>query len=306
MKRLVQKPLSFKDKGFAFLRPPVSRSNRMKVLITFSLWLCCLILLSCGLFDKHKGKKIAKVGSETLYESDIANIVPKGNSAPDSVNIVQAYINQWVKQKLMVKQALKNIKEMPESIDQQVEEYKNSLILFHYQKELVLEKLDTNVSNKEIEEFYAKNKSNFELKNNIIKVIYVKIDKQSKELAKVRNWIKSTDAKDRKSLEDWCLGGAINYYFDDNSWLIFDDLLKEIPIKTYDQESFLKNNRIVEIQDSSGVYLMNIKGFKTRDDISPISVEKENIKNIIINGRKLNIIKDIEKQLFEKGEFEIY
>ena len=168
------------------------------------------------------------------------------------------------------------------------------------------DRLDTNITSKEIEAYYAKNKANFELKNNIIKVIYVKLEAKSKDLDKVRKWIKSTDAKDRKSLEDWCFSGAINYYFDDNSWLIFDDLLKEIPIKTYDQESFLKSNRFVEIQDSSGLYLMNIKGFKTRDEISPISVEKQNIKNILINQRKLSIVKEMEENLYKKGEFEIY
>ncbi len=269
-----------------------------------------LILLlsfsSCNFFRSDKGKKVARVGSEDLFQSDLANIVPEGYSGVDSIAVIQAYINQWVKQKLATKEALDNIKETPEDIDQQVDEYRNSLLLFQYQKELVAQKLDTTVSNKEIESYYQKNKDNFELKNNIIKVIYVKLANNSKDLSKVRQWVKSSDAKDRKSLEDWCLSGAINYYFDDSSWLIFDDLLKEIPIKTYDQEDFLKNTRFVEIQDSTGMYLVNIKGFKTRDDISPISVEKDNIKNIIINQRKLQIVKQMEESLFSKGDFEIY
>ncbi|MBX7182761.1 MAG: hypothetical protein K1X82_11650 [Bacteroidia bacterium] len=269
-----------------------------------------IFLSSCNFFNKGKGKKIARVGSDYLYETDVKQVVPDGYTGKDSLEVIQTYINQWIKEKLAIQEALDNIKEMPEDLDEQVESYKNSLILYQYQKELLATKLDTTISNKEIEDYYAKNKSNFELKNNIIKVVYVKVDQKTKDLDKVRKWIKSSDPKDRKNLEDWCISGAINYYLDDNSWLIFDDLLKEIPIKTYDQEDFLENNRFVEIQDNSGLYLVNIKGFKTRDDISPISVEKENIQNILINKRKLNIIKEMEENQFkqgsEKGKFEIY
>ncbi len=281
----------------------------------FSLWVLFLILLSflgtsCSFFEKGKGKKVARVGNDYLYEADIKQVIPAGYAGTDSLEVIQTYINQWIKEKLAVQEALDNIKDMPEDLDDQVENYKNSLILYQYQKELIDLKLDTNISNKEIEDYYARNKANFELKNNIIKVVYVKVDKKNKDLEKVRKWIKSSDNTDRKNLEDWCMSGAINYYLDDNSWLIFDDLLKEIPIKTYDQEDFLENNRFVEIQDSTGLYLVNIKGFKTKNDISPISVEKENIKNILLNIRKLAIVKTMEEKQFkeasDKGKFEIY
>ena len=281
----------------------------------FSLWALFIVIVSllgtsCSFFDKGKGKRVARVGNDYLYESDVKQVVPAGYAGSDSLEVIQTYINQWIKEKLAVQEALDNIKEMPEDLDEQVENYKNSLILYQYQKELIDSKLVTNISNKEIEDYYAKNKANFELKNNIIKVVYVKVDKKNKDLEKVRKWIKSSEGSDRKNLEDWCLSGAINYYLDDNSWLIFDDLLKEIPIKTYDQEDFLENNRFVEIQDSTGLYLVNIKGFKTKNDISPISVEKENIKNILLNIRKLAIVKNMEEKQFkeasDKGKFEIY
>jgi hypothetical protein len=281
----------------------------------FSLWALFLFVLSflgtsCTFFEKGKGKKVARVGNDYLYESDIKQVIPAGYVGTDSLEVIQIYINQWIKEKLALQEALDNIEDMPEDLDDQLENYKNSLILYQYQKELINLKLDTNISNKEIEDYYSRNKANFELKNNIIKVVYVKVDKKSKDLEKVRKWIKSSDGTDRKNLEDWCMSGAINYYLDDNSWLIFDDLLKEIPIKTYDQEDFLENNRFVEIQDSTGLYLVNIKGFKTKNDISPISVEKENIKNILLNIRKLAIVKTMEEKQFkeasDKGKFEIY
>ena len=294
-----------------FKRNALFPKNRaFSVIPPLMIFLVLTGLSACSWFEGGKGKKLARVGKDYLYDSDLKEVFSERFSGTDSIEIVQNYINQWIKEKLAEKEAKENIKNIPEDLDEQVEDYRNSLILYHYQKELIGTKLDSSISNKEIEDYYSKNKANFELKNNIIKVVYVKIEKKNKDLDKVRKWVKNLDDSNRKNLQDWCISGALNYYLDDNSWLIFDDLLKEIPIKTYDQEAFLKNNRFVEIQDTTGLYLVNIKGFKTKDDISPIGVEKENIKNILLNSRKLSILKNKEENQFkeasDRGEFEIY
>ena len=76
-------------------------------------------------------------------------------------------------------------------------------------------------------------------------------------------------------------------------------MLKEIPIKTYDKEQFLQNNRFIEIEDSVSLFLVNIKGFKIKDSLSPLSFEKDNIKNLILNQRKLRLIEEMEKKAYE-------
>jgi hypothetical protein len=97
---------------------------------------------------------------------------------------------------------------------------------------------------------------------------------------------------------------------DENSWLLFDDLLKEIPIQTYNKELFLQNNRLVEVSDANFQYFLNIKGFKIRNSISPLSFERDNIKNIILNERKLDLINkmkdNVYKQALDKDKIEIY
>ena len=190
-------------------------------------------------------------------------------------------------------------------------DYRNSLITHAYEEELVSQKLDTVISEDEIEKFYNENQSNFELKDNIIKVIYLKLSRKSPKIEKAKQWYKSDNPKDRKLLEDYCHQYAFNYYLDDQSWLLFDDLLKEIPIKTYDKEQFLRNNRFIELEDSSNLYLVNIKGFKIRNSISPLSFETDNIRNMIINERKLKLIEEMESKgvygddAKKKGEIEV-
>jgi hypothetical protein len=91
---------------------------------------------------------------------------------------------------------------------------------------------------------------------------------------------------------------------------LFDDLLKEIPIQTYNKELFLQNNRFVEVSDSLNYYFLNIKDFKIRNSISPLSFEKENIKNIILNKRKLLLINSMKQDVYNdalnNNKIEIY
>jgi len=44
-------------------------------------------------------------------------------------------------------------------------------------------------------------------------------------------------------------------------------------------------------------YLVRINDFKTADSISPIEFEKEKIRNIILNARKLELI-ELKRQEF--------
>jgi hypothetical protein len=78
--------------------------------------------------------------------------------------------------------------------------------------------------------------------------------------------------------------------------------LKEIPIETYNKELFLKNNRFVEVTDSLHYYFVNIKGFKIKNSISPLAFEKDNIRTIIINKRKLQLINSMKEDVYKTAE----
>ena len=274
-----------------------------------TLYVCGSILffvcfLSCTRSGNKNSKDnvVARAYNQFLFKDDLSGIVPADASAKDSLNIVKDYIDQWLRRQAVIHKAEENLADEKKDVEKQLNDYRNSLITHAYEEELVSQKLDTVVSKEEIEKFYNDNQNNFELKDNIIKVLYLKLSRKSPKIDKVKQWYKSDNAKDRKLLEDYCHQYAFNYYLDDESWLLFDDLLKEIPIKTYDKEQFLRNNRFIELEDESNVYLVNIKGFKIRNSISPLSFEKDNIRSMIINERKLKLIEEMEGKAFEDAK----
>ena len=279
----------------------VVKPFRTFCLITTSIFLQS----SCDSLKKEEETKpIARVYDTYLHEKDLADIVPKGASSQDSALIVSRYINNWVQEKLLIRKAQGNLsdtsKEMME-MEKKLLDYRNSLITYAYESELVRQKLDTSINDEEIQQYYDENQNNFELKDNIIKVRYVKVNKQAPDINKLKNWYKSEEPKDLTALESYCHQYAENFFLDENTWLLFDDLLKEIPIEAYNKELFLKYNRFVEVQDSANLYFVNIKGFKIKNSISPLSFEREKIRKIILNKRKLHLISQMKKDLYQEA-----
>ena len=267
--------------------------------------ICLFLFSSCNKFKSKEtvasDKVIARAFDKYLNLDDIRNIVPKGTSKNDSITIIRNFVENWVQQQVVLKKANDNLDDEKKNVEQKLEEYRNSLITYIYERELIRQKLDTSISESDIEKYYNENPNNFQLKDNIIKVIYFKIPKNAPKIDKVKNWYRSENPKDRKQLEEYCYQFASDYYFNEEEWLLFDDLLKKVPIETYDKEQFLKNNRYIEIPDSNAVYFVNIKGFKIKESQSPLSFEKENIRNLIINKRKLDLINEMQKAAYENA-----
>lgn len=253
---------------------------------------------------------LAKVGNEYLYESDLKYVIPARTSAKDSIFLAKGFIDNWVRQKLLIAKAMKNLTGEQMDFSKQLENYKNSLIVFEYENALVKQKLDTIVTEDEIENYYDSNQKNFLLKDNIVQIQYVKLPVRSPNIKLFKKLLFSGNSEDKNHLSDQCEKYASNYFLDDQTWLLFNDILKEIPVKTYNQEDFLKNHRNLEIQDSSYVYLVRFKDFKIKEGISPLGFEKERIKNIILNKRKIDLINKMHEDTYEQAlkhnEFEVY
>ncbi len=282
-----------------------NRTYKAYLPILFAAFL--LAINSCNIIkrkDDPGKKRVARVFDTYLYQTDIEGVVPKGTKQADSIKIMNDYLTRWMQQQVIVHQATNNLD--PKQIDftRQIEDYKNSLIIYEYEKELVKEKLDTNIAETEINDYYDKNKKDFQLKDDIVKIIYVKVPKKVTGQEKLRSWINSNDIKDREKLATFCNQNATNYFLNDNVWLMFDDVLKEVPIETANQDIFLQNNnnRIVQIADTDNTYYLGIKGYMVKNSISPISFEKDNIKKILLNKRKMDLVEKMKLNSFEEAQ----
>lgn len=272
----------------------------------FSALVMILTFASCNLpFLKKKAETeeiiLVKAYGKSLTAGQLRQLIPESTPPEDSTQMAKSFIDNWVRQQVILNLAEKNLPDRMKQVEKQLEEYRNSLITYIYESELINQRLDTIVSDSEIEKYYNENPRNFELKDNILKTVYVKVKQEAPKLDKLRLWFRSSSDKDRQLLNDYCYQFASDFRFDEENWMLFDELLKVVPIKTYDQEHFLKNNRLIEINDSTHVYLIKILDFKIRESLSPLAYEKENVRALILNKRKLELIKQMERDAINKA-----
>ncbi len=269
---------------------------------------------SCSYFDKKKrGDAVAKAYDKYFYRSDLQGIVPAGTSANDSIEIVRRFIDNWIRRQVILNQAENNLTEEQKDFNAQLEAYRNSLIVYGYESELIRQKLDTVVSSQEIRQFYDQHPQNFQLRENIVRASWVKIPQASANLApakKIAQLLKSGKAMDTEKLDELCQSSMLVYRIDDENWIPFNDLQLEIPMNIEDQVNFLRNRSYYETNDSLYLYLIRFNDYKIKESLSPLGFETENIQNIIINQRKLELINRMEQEVFQKAlenkDFQIF
>jgi len=272
-----------------------------------------LAVSSCSYLKKQAGDDILAIaGDKYLYRKELEGVIPKGIPATDSMEIARQFIDNWIRQEVLLKHAESNLEESRKDFAKQLEAYRNSLIIYEYESELIRQKLDTVVSETEIQEFYQANESNFQLPENIIKVSYVKIPTESKtkpSAKKARQLLVSKNPDDLINLMELCDQSMFSCRIDDENWITFSDFIRELSLDINNQEDFLKNKSFFETNDSLFTYLIRINEYKTIESSAPASLVQDKIRNLILNKRKSELINRMQQQIFEEAlknkEFEI-
>jgi len=273
-----------------------------------------MILLSgCDLLQLQENSTpvLARVEGEYLFLSDLKGVVPEGLPYSDSTALVKKYVNNWVKNKLMLAQAEKNLTEPQMDFEKQLNDYRSSLVIYRYESLLIDQELDTVVSDEEIQQYYQSHVYDFELKENILRAYYVVMESENELLDSISDVFMLPDTLAIYSLQDFeNFIDFITISTDTNLWMSFVQFQQIIPLESYNHELFLQNNRYIEIEEAGISYMARILDFKIKDDISPLEVERTNIEQIIINKRKTKLIKKVREDIYNKalynGDFEVY
>tara|TARA_Y100001978_G_scaffold202512_1_gene223923 strand:- start:1987 stop:2856 length:870 start_codon:yes stop_codon:yes gene_type:complete len=260
--------------------------------------------------EENKGPVVARVYDSYLYQTDLEDIIPNGLSADDSTSFVQNYINVWAKNELMIYKAEFNLTEEQKQFEEQIKNYRNDLLKFAYQQKYVDDRLDTSISDAQVKEYYEAHLDNFQLKENILQLRYLSLPKDAPDVDKVSALFKSNKEEDQKALLDYALSFARSFSLEDTSWISFNEFRQLLPIRTYNQQDFLAQNKFVEMEAEGLVYFAEIKNYKIKDNPSPLIYVEDIIRKTLVNKRRLDLIAELEKNLLsdalKKKEFETY
>ncbi len=272
---------------------------RTPLLLIVSLFLA---MSACNMLERRADDiLLAKAYNNRLYYEDIHNIIPQGASPADSAAIIQRYVDRWIQQQVFLYHAMQRPPAQIQDFEQRVTDYRNALIIHAYENELTRQEMDTLVTEEEINRYYEQNIPHFTLKDNIIQANYVKMPLTFDNHSIVRSLYRTGDDDQLQELENFCLENAATYYIGRDSWMVFNDILADMPLDLDDQATYLRNNRFAEITDDHYRYFLYIHDYRLKGDVSPVDFERENIRMLIMGRRKQEFIQEKRRELINKA-----
>jgi len=256
-------------------------------------------------------KAVARVNDKYLYQDELVGIVDQNSTLADSTARVTAYINSWVRKQLIISEAMKRIDINEVEVNRKVLDYRYSLIGYEYQNFYIQQHLDDSISDKEIENYYKSQADNFILKQNIVRGTYIKVPTTAPRTNKVKDMLFSKKEKDQNELRSYCLSFSVAYHLSDSAWIEFDKLVANSPMAEIPNKiQFLKTNPYYETSNNEFLYFLKIDEYKISDNVSPLEFVKEDIRNILLNKRKVELARTLEDEVYENAvkqkDFEIF
>lgn len=282
----------------------------MKISRFFSL--CFLVIFSCDLALKPNSQdSIARVNSSFLTLDDIDTALFEGLSQQDSLIQIQNVINNWATEQLLQDGARINLEAKQQSeFEILVQQYKSDLYISAYLEALVKQNLDTTITNQELEEVYNQNKELFVLKEDLIKLRYINHDKNLPNSNEIKRRFRRYNAEDRTVLDTISLQFN-SFFLNDSVWIKSSQVISKIkPLKKGFNKVLLKKINFIQLKDSLGLYLMEVKDLLEIGSQAPMAYALPTLKQIIINKRKLKLVNQLKSEIVDDAiknkKFEIY
>lgn len=271
-----------------------------------------LLFSGCKYFKELEEREIvARVNESYLYKEDIQALISEDISAEDSSLIVSNFITRWATQQLLIDKAMFNLSQtQQQEFDELVRNYKNELYTKAYADALVAKQLDTAFNPDEIENYYQEHLENFRLNEDLVKLRFINLDRNSIDFQEIRKKFIRFDEQDKIDLDKTALQFK-GYSFNDSIWVSTRSVYDRIgPLNDGNKSQLLKKSNFLQLEDSLEVYLVYVNDVLLRNDQAPLEYATSTIKQIILNRRKADLVKELEKDItrdaIENKQFEIY
>lgn len=264
--------------------------------------------MGCSNFsDNSSNNLVARAGENFLYENDL----PEYTSKDDSLIKISSFIEAWAKEKVLYDLSMINLSQSKRAeIDELVENYKVDLYINSYKDLIVNSKIDSIVTTEQIDSFYTLNINNFKLNENLVKYRYIKVPNDNININRIRRYIVRVNEQDRYFLD------SLNFQFadlklNDSIWFTERDVISSIDfINQNNKSKYFIENRLFTIEESNYTNFFIVDDILRSGNIPPISYLYERIKSTIVNQRKLNLLKNLNKEILNDAlksrKYEVY
>ena len=277
----------------------------MRYTILFFLFFSC-----DNYFNNQSNSDVARVEDEYLKQNKIENIFENSTNFADSTMVLNNYINNWAANKLLIQRALVNLPEENQNrIQDLVDDYKRDILINSYIDALVNENMNLEVTSHALDSLYDNYKETFKLTEDLFKIRFIYVSNLNPDISLFKKKLRRFNTDDARYLDS--LSFQFNRFsLNDSIWKNKNEVFYQLPNLKKLNKYMLKKPNFIEIKDSLGLYLINIKDVLKANQYAPLEYVSETLKRMVINKRKLVFIdqlrKDITKDAIKNKSFEIY
>jgi hypothetical protein len=255
-------------------------------------------LMGCGPAVDQEDPVLARAYDQYLRWSDLRQLIPMGMAPEDSAVMAQAHINNWLQQQVVLHKAEANLAPSEKDFEAQLRDYRNSLVLFAYEQALVDQKLDTVVSDADVQSYYEANSANFELKDHAVRARWFRVSGSDKRvMRRVEEQFNSDKEEKRRELEIWLASQGVPIIDKSSVWTYWADLGAEFPVALPEPSG---TGRMVLRQDTVA-WFIEVLELRPRKSSVPVSLVRRDIRTMIINQRKLQLVARMREDLYSEA-----
>lgn len=276
-----------------------------KIVKSFSVFVFLLVLISSCQYFKNKTKElkeepIARVNDLYLYPSDINGLSLNADKS-DSAKLVQMFVTDWIKRNLLLEKAKESLPNSMKEIDEKVENYRQSLILYNYESELLSEMQDTSIENTVKQKYYQDFQNNFVLDEDVFQFQYIALPLNT---AQLEDWIEvfsSTKPEDKVLLNSKVKIGAMKAELSSSKWFTRDELNKQIELPLDFFTKLKVNGNVLKLENSTQVILYKLNAVKPMGEVAPFDRVEKSINQILLNKKRTELLNKMYQEIYQKG-----
>ena len=242
---------------------------------------------------------VAQAGSAKLKRTDLDKVIPSGIAPEDSIRLARQYINTWALDQIFLEKAESQLSKSEKEVTQELETYRRSLLKFRYEQLYVNERLDTAVTDDEVQQYYDKYRERFVLQRPVVKARFISLPEDSPVLKTIKKKMSSDKAEDIFEADSLAFSAAFKFSTWNDAWIDASTLAREFG---QESASVLAGIRTgwVERTDTSGVCnVAYITEVTPKGTMAPIEYSTPFIKDMIISARKQSLVTSLERDLLE-------
>jgi hypothetical protein len=241
---------------------------------------------------------LAQVFDYKLYYDDVKDLLQGYTDPQDSIQQVRSLTDHWVRDRLLLVEAERNFpKEV--NMNKLLEDYRQSLLRHFFEQQSIEERLDTVITDQDLQQYYEANKEQHRLESGILKGYYFKIKKPQTRGDKILSWWKTFPEQHYNEVLDYAEKHAKVNWSDTVQWHEMNVLIQLFPEGTLSETS-IRSNRSIVRADRDYYYLFYPLEVYYKQDIAPLERIREQAARYIIHQRELELLERIKKEIYDR------